>query len=78
MRPTRPLAAVVPEEGQTLDLAELKAFLGERLARWQLPERWAVIDEVPRTSVGKFDKKVLRANATPIKEKEGVKQEARK
>ena len=30
------------------------------LARWQLPERWAFIDEVPKTSVGKFDKKVIR------------------
>jgi fatty-acyl-CoA synthase len=28
---------------------------------WWLPERWAIIDEVPKTSVGKFDKKVLRA-----------------
>jgi fatty-acyl-CoA synthase len=34
--------------------------LSERVAKWQLPERWAVIDEVPKTSVGKFDKKVLR------------------
>ena len=33
----------------------------QRVARWQLPERWAFIDEVPKTSVGKFDKKVLRA-----------------
>jgi fatty-acyl-CoA synthase len=30
------------------------------VARWQLPERWAFIDEVPKTSVGKFDKKALR------------------
>ena len=36
-------------------------FLADRLARWQLPERWAIIDEVPKTSVGKFDKKVLRS-----------------
>ena len=40
---------------------ELRAFLGERVARWQVPERWSFIDEVPKTSVGKFDKKVLRA-----------------
>ena len=33
------------------------------VATWQLPERWAFIDEVPKTSVGKFDKKVLRAAA---------------
>ena len=31
-----------------------------RVASWQVPERWAFIDEVPKTSVGKFDKKVLR------------------
>ncbi len=33
----------------------------ERIAAWQLPERWTFIEEVPKTSVGKFDKKVLRA-----------------
>jgi fatty-acyl-CoA synthase len=31
------------------------------VARWWLPERWAFIEEVPKTSVGKLDKKVLRA-----------------
>jgi fatty-acyl-CoA synthase len=35
--------------------------LAERVARWWVPERWAFITEVPKTSVGKFDKKVLRA-----------------
>ncbi len=40
---------------------QLRDFLADRLARWQLPERWAIIDEVPKTSVGKFDKKVLRS-----------------
>ncbi|MFJ9408891.1 long-chain fatty acid--CoA ligase [Streptomyces sp. NPDC101393] len=56
----RPLATVVLREGVTLGYEELKAFLGERIARWQVPERWAVIPAVPKTSVGKFDKKVLR------------------
>ena len=32
-----------------------------RVARWWLPERWAFVDEIPKTSVGKFDKKVLRS-----------------
>jgi fatty-acyl-CoA synthase len=36
-------------------------LLRGEVARWWLPERWAFIDEVPKTSVGKFDKKVLRA-----------------
>ena len=40
---------------------DLVAFLDGRVSRWWLPERWAFIDEVPKTSVGKFDKKVLRA-----------------
>ncbi|MFE3882764.1 long-chain fatty acid--CoA ligase [Streptomyces lydicus] len=56
----RPLATVVLRQGATIGYEELKAFLGERIARWQLPERWAVIPAVPKTSVGKFDKKVLR------------------
>lgn len=56
----RPLACVVLKEGSPATLADLRAFLAERVARWWLPERWAVITEVPKTSVGKFDKKVLR------------------
>ncbi|ARF56500.1 long-chain fatty acid--CoA ligase [Streptomyces gilvosporeus] len=56
----RPLATVVLTDGSALTYEELQAFLGERIARWQLPERWAVIPAVPKTSVGKFDKKVLR------------------
>jgi fatty-acyl-CoA synthase len=55
----RPLATVVLREGP-LDPAELRTFLADRVARWQLPERWAYLEEVPKTSVGKFDKKVLR------------------
>jgi fatty-acyl-CoA synthase len=57
----RPLACVVRKEGTDVDAAGLCEFLGERVARWQLPERWTFIAEVPKTSVGKFDKKVLRA-----------------
>jgi fatty-acyl-CoA synthase len=56
----RPLACVVPIDGESVAPEELRAFLGERVAKWWLPERWAVIDSVPKTSVGKFDKKVLR------------------
>nr|WP_206324108.1 long-chain fatty acid--CoA ligase [Streptomyces sp. HNM0574] len=59
----RPLATVVLREGAgEVSYEELRAFLAERLARWQVPERWAVIPEVPKTSVGKFDKKVLRGH----------------
>jgi fatty-acyl-CoA synthase len=56
----RPLATVVLREGATVGYEELRAFLAERVARWQLPERWALIPAVPKTSVGKFDKKVIR------------------
>ena len=56
----RPLATVVLAEGQTATADELRDFLSAKVAHWQLPERWAFIDEVPKTSVGKFDKKVLR------------------
>jgi fatty-acyl-CoA synthase len=56
----RPLAAVVPVEGASVTPDELRSFLGERVPRWQLPERWAFIDEVPKTSVGKFKKTTLR------------------
>ena len=57
----RPLACVVIDEGATLTVDDLRAFLAGHVARWQVPERWAFIVEVPKTSVGKFDKKVLRA-----------------
>jgi fatty-acyl-CoA synthase len=57
----RPLACVVPVEGSSLSAEELAVFLADRVARWWVPERWAFIGEVPKTSVGKFDKKVLRA-----------------
>ena len=56
----RPLASVVVREGATLTPAELREFLGKDFAKWQLPDAWAFIDEVPRTCVGKFDKKVIR------------------
>ena len=39
----------------------LAAFLDGKVARWQVPENWTFIEEVPKTTVGKFDKKVLRA-----------------
>ncbi|RDG36035.1 long-chain fatty acid--CoA ligase [Streptomyces corynorhini] len=56
----RPLATVVLKEGATADYAALREFLAGSIAKWQLPERWAVVGAVPKTSVGKFDKKVIR------------------
>ena len=57
----RPLATVVLREGQAVTPEELREFLASTVARWQLPERWAFIEAVPKTSVGKFDKKRVRA-----------------
>lgn len=58
----RPLATVVLREGSTADFESLRAFLADagKIAKWQLPERWTIVESVPKTSVGKFDKKVLR------------------
>jgi fatty-acyl-CoA synthase len=58
----RPLACVVPAEGATVSAAAVRAHLeASGFARWQLPARVEVVDEIPKTSVGKFDKKALRA-----------------
>ncbi len=57
----RPLVAVVLEEGSDTSPDDLVVFLSDRVSKWWLPERWSIVDEVPKTSVGKFDKKVLRA-----------------
>jgi fatty-acyl-CoA synthase len=57
----RPLACVVRKGGSAVDASALAAYLAGYVAKWQVPERWSFIDEVPKTSVGKFDKKMLRA-----------------
>jgi len=57
----RPLACVVLRPGAAADPEAMKSFLESRVARWWVPERWSFVAEVPKTSVGKFDKKVLRA-----------------
>ncbi|MGX1775258.1 long-chain fatty acid--CoA ligase [Nocardia brasiliensis] len=57
----RPLVAIVLAEGAAAKADELRDFLADKFAKWQLPERWTFIAEVPKTSVGKFDKKRLRA-----------------
>jgi len=57
----RPLVAVVVKEGQSVTAEELRDYLADKVAKWQLPENWTFVDEVPKTSVGKFDKKRLRA-----------------
>jgi fatty-acyl-CoA synthase len=56
----RPLATVVLRDGATVTMEELRRLLEDHVAHWQVPERWAFIAAVPRTSVGKFDKKTIR------------------
>ncbi|HEY6887227.1 MAG TPA: long-chain fatty acid--CoA ligase [Solirubrobacter sp.] len=56
----RPLACVVPEGDAEITLDELRAFLAERVPKWWIPNDLEIIDEVPKTSVGKFSKKTLR------------------
>jgi fatty-acyl-CoA synthase len=73
----RPIAYAVPKPefiGKVTQ-EEVLEFLKDKVAKWWLPDEVRFIDEVPKTSVGKFDKKVLRASAVPIKEgiTEGVK-----
>jgi fatty-acyl-CoA synthase len=60
----RPMAFVVLKEGASAAPEELRAHLEPSFAKWWLPERFEFISEVPKTSVGKFDKKVLRAQIT--------------
>jgi len=57
----RPLAVVVLNEGTSVSAADLRKFLSDKVVRWWLPERWAFADEIPRTSVGKYDKKAIRS-----------------
>ncbi len=56
----RPLACVVRKEGSSVSPEDLRTYLEDKVAKWWLPERWTFIAEIPKTSVGKYDKKVLR------------------
>jgi fatty-acyl-CoA synthase len=60
----RPMACVVPrpEFRAAVTQDELNQFLASQFARWWLPERYLFLDELPKTSVGKFDKKAMRAH----------------
>jgi len=66
----RPVVYAVarPEFKGQVTQEEVIEFLRDKVAKWWLPDEVRFIDEVPKTSVGKFDKKVLRASAVPIKE----------
>ena len=58
----RPMACLLLVPGQSVTPAELREHLsGQGVVKWWLPDYWVFVDEVPRTSVGKYDKKLLRA-----------------
>lgn len=56
----RPLAAVVLKSGKTATAEDIKSFLAAKVEKWMLPDDYVFIDEVPRTSTGKFNKLGLR------------------
>ncbi len=58
----RPLATVVLKPGASASPEELRDYLAPMVARWWLPERWAFVEELPKTSVGKLDKKLIRSD----------------
>jgi fatty-acyl-CoA synthase len=56
----RPLACITLMPGQSVSPEELRAHLADRVVKWWVPDQWVFVDEVPRTTVGKHDKKLLR------------------
>jgi fatty-acyl-CoA synthase len=68
----RPLACVVARPGVTLEAREIMDWLQPRLAKWALPDDVVFIEAVPKTSVGKFDKKVLRERFKDWRPKNGA------
>ena len=57
----RPFMLLVLNDGEELSREELDEHLLQKFAKWQLPEQFEVVDEIPATSVGKIDKKVIRS-----------------
>ncbi len=56
----RPLAVVKLKEGASASPEELREFLAPRFPKWWLPDAFVFVDEIPKTSVGKFQKRALR------------------
>ncbi len=56
----RPFAYVVPKEGKTVSSDELKEFLAGKFAKFWIPDGYAIVASIPKTSVGKFQKSALR------------------
>ena len=62
----RPMACVVAAEGTTVSAEDILIWLKDRVPKWWMPDQVEFIDEVPKTSVGKFSKKTLRDRFTDI------------
>jgi acyl-CoA synthetase (AMP-forming)/AMP-acid ligase II len=56
----RPLAVVVLKKDAKANADELRAFLSGKFAKYWIPDHFAFVDEIPRTSTGKFLKTKLR------------------
>jgi fatty-acyl-CoA synthase len=61
----RPAAMIVLVENGRVTADEIKAFLGERVASWQVPDIVVFVDDLPKTGVGKIDKRRLREELVP-------------
>ena len=62
----RPMACVVAAEGTAVSAEDILIWLKDRVPKWWMPDRVEFIDEVPKTSVGKFSKKTLRDRFTDV------------
>ena len=56
----RPIAVIVPREGENPNPEELGSYLAARFAKWQIPDAFVFAESIPKTSVGKFLKSKLR------------------
>lgn len=61
----RPVAWVVPAPGHTIEVPDLRAHLGTRVASWWIPDDFRVLPEIPKTGTGKAAKAHLRQSADP-------------
>jgi fatty-acyl-CoA synthase len=56
----RPLACIVLQDNETITVEDIRQFLSNEFASYQLPDKIVILKEIPKTSVGKFDKKEMR------------------